>query len=73
MKAKFGGKCPLCERACQVGQQISRVAGDGNRWGHPECVSAAEKTRAILDWRTFRGHKPSGWRLGRGPGSSRER
>ncbi|UWZ37792.1 hypothetical protein Drose_05840 [Dactylosporangium roseum] len=71
MEARYGGTCPLCERPYRIGQDIARVPG-GRQWGHPECAEAAANTQAILDGKTFRGHKPSDWRLGRGPGSSRK-
>lgn len=77
LRAAYGGTCPSCFKDYAKGEVITKVA-DG--WGHPGCaprpLSAAEREFArnkarIESGDTFRGQKPSDWRRGASPSSSR--
>lgn len=75
VRAAFAGTCPVCMRHFDRGTEVQRV---GNGWGHAACAApgraAAEFRRnkaAIEAGATFRGRKPSTWRRGTSPSSSR--
>ncbi|MFC8273858.1 hypothetical protein ACFUJR_15295 [Streptomyces sp. NPDC057271] len=77
LRAKYGGTCPACFKDYAQGEVITKVA---EGWGHPGCaprqLSAAERefarNKARIDsGETFRGQKPSDWRLGSSPSSTR--
>lgn len=77
VRAADPSTCPACLKDYGKGDIITKVT-DG--WGHPGCAprrpSAAEltfaKNKARIDsGDSFRGHKPSDWRLGASPSSSR--
>lgn len=77
LRAAYGGTCPACFKDYAKGEVITKVA-DG--WGHPGCaprpLSVAEREFArnkarIESGETFRGQKPSDWRRGASPSSSR--
>ncbi|MFJ9552087.1 hypothetical protein [Streptomyces erythrochromogenes] len=77
LRAKYGGTCPACFKDYAQGEVITKVA---EGWGHPGCaprqLSAAEREFArnkarIESGETFRGQKPSDWRLGSSPSSTR--
>ncbi|WP_176740115.1 hypothetical protein [Streptomyces sp. Ncost-T10-10d] len=76
-RAAYGGTCPACLKEYGKGEVITKVAVG---WGHPGCaprkLSAAEREFArnkarIEAGETFRGQKPSDWRLGSSPSSTR--
>ncbi|MCZ0983797.1 hypothetical protein O1L60_44330 [Streptomyces diastatochromogenes] len=77
VRAAYGGTCPTCFKNYGKGEVITKVA---EGWGHPGCaprkLSAAEREFArnkarIEAGETFRGQKPSDWRLGSSPSSTR--
>ncbi|MFE3591383.1 hypothetical protein ACFXOY_28215 [Streptomyces niveus] len=77
VRAEFPGTCPACFKGYGKGEVITKVT-DG--WGHPGCaprqMSAAEREFArnkarIESGETFRGQKPSDWRRGASPSSTR--
>ncbi|MFE2045309.1 hypothetical protein ACFXAZ_31220 [Streptomyces sp. NPDC059477] len=77
LRAAYGGTCPACFKDYGKGEVITKVTGG---WGHPGCasrkLSAAEREFArnkarIEAGETFRGQKPSDWRLGSSPSSTR--
>ncbi|GLX49703.1 hypothetical protein Shyhy01_26530 [Streptomyces hygroscopicus subsp. hygroscopicus] len=77
VRAAYPGACPACFKDYAKGEAITKVA-DG--WGHPGCaprqMSAAEREFArnkarIESGETFRGRKPSDWRRGASPSSTR--
>ncbi|WP_189716425.1 hypothetical protein [Streptomyces chryseus] len=77
LRAAYPGTCPACFKDYAKDEVITKVA-DG--WGHPGCaprpLSAAEREFArnkarIESGETFRGQKPSDWRRGASPSSSR--
>ncbi|MEU5416055.1 hypothetical protein [Streptomyces clavifer] len=77
LRAAYGGTCPACFKDYAKGEVITKVT---EGWGHPGCaprpLSAAEREFArnkarIESGETFRGQKPSDWRRGASPSSSR--
>ncbi|WP_237525021.1 hypothetical protein [Streptomyces sp. SID5643] len=77
VRAAYPGTCPACFKDYAKGEVITKVT-DG--WGHPGCaprqMSAAEREFArnkarIESGETFRGQKPSDWRRGSSPSSTR--
>ncbi|MFK0047529.1 hypothetical protein ACIQU4_26190 [Streptomyces sp. NPDC090741] len=77
LRAAYPGTCPVCLKDYGKGDVITKVA-DG--WGQPACtprrLSAAEREFArnearIESGETYRAQKPSDWRLGSSPSSSR--
>ncbi|PZT73058.1 hypothetical protein DNK56_34265 [Streptomyces sp. AC1-42W] len=77
VRAAYPGTCPACFKDYAKGDVITKVT-DG--WGHPGCaprqLSAAEREFArnkarIESGETFRGQKPSDWRRGASPSSTR--
>lgn len=77
LRAAYPGTCPACFKDYAKGEVITKVT-DG--WGHPGCaprqMSAAEREFArnkarIESGETFRGQKPSDWRRGASPSSTR--
>jgi hypothetical protein len=77
VRAAYPGTCPACFKDYAKGEVITKVT-DG--WGHPGCaprqMSAAEREFArnkarIESGETFRGQKPSDWRRGASPSSTR--
>jgi hypothetical protein len=77
VRAAHPGTCPACFKDYGKGEVITKV---GESWGHPGCaprqVSAAEREfaqnkAAIERGETFRSRKPSDWRLGSSPSSTR--
>lgn len=77
LRAAYPGTCPACLNDYDKSDVITKVA-DG--WGHPACaprrLSAAEREFArnkarIESGETYRAQKPSDWRLGSSPSSSR--
>lgn len=77
VRAAYPGTCPACFKDYANGEVITKVT-DG--WGHPGCaprqMSAAEREFArnkarIESGETFRGQKPSDWRRGASPSSTR--
>ncbi len=77
VRAAYPGTCPACFKGYAKGEIITKVT-DG--WGHPGCaprkLSAAEREFArnkarIESGETFRGQKPSDWRRGSSPSSTR--
>ncbi|MFF2374851.1 hypothetical protein ACFVUW_10760 [Streptomyces xiamenensis] len=77
VRAAYPGTCPGCLKGYGKGEVIAKVT---DSWGHPGCatrqLSAAEREYArnkarIEGGETFRGHKPSDWRVGASPSSSR--
>ncbi|MER6523049.1 hypothetical protein ABT246_40340 [Streptomyces sp. NPDC001553] len=77
LRAAYPGTCPACFKDYAKGEVITKVA---DSWGHPGCaprqLSAAEREFArnkarIESGETFRGQKPSDWRLGSSPSSTR--
>ncbi|MER6317045.1 hypothetical protein ABT237_25250 [Streptomyces sp. NPDC001581] len=77
LRAAYGGTCPACFKDYAKGEVITKVA---EGWGHPGCaprkLSAAEREFArnkagIEAGETFRGQKPSDWRLGSSPSNTR--
>lgn len=71
--AKFNGQCPLCPGRWAAGERIGKSA-DGT-WAHAACASAEREFRrnqeAVLSGETFRSQKPSDWRRGASPSSTR--
>lgn len=59
--AKFPGKCVGCERRYPVGTPIERTE---QGYAHEACADAIKARAVILAGETFRGHKPSEWRVG---------
>ncbi|MCA1221616.1 hypothetical protein [Streptomyces sp. 8L] len=77
VRAAYPGTCPACFKDYAKGDVITKVT-DG--WGHPGCaprqMSAAEREFArnkarIESGETFRAQKPSDWRRGASPSSTR--
>ncbi|MFJ5787939.1 hypothetical protein [Streptomyces hydrogenans] len=77
VRAAHPGTCPACFKDYDKGTVITKLS-DG--WGHRACAprkpSAAELAFArnkarIESGETFRSQKPSDWRLGSSPSSSR--
>lgn len=77
LRAAYGGTCPACFKDYSKGEVITKVT---EGWGHPGCaprrLSAAEREFArnkvrIESGETFRGQKPSDWRRGASPSSTR--
>ncbi|WP_432038643.1 hypothetical protein [Streptomyces cucumeris] len=77
VRAVYPGTCPICFKAYDKGEVITRVT-DG--WGHPGCapaqLSPAEREFArnkarIESGETYRAQKPSDWRRGASPSSTR--
>lgn len=77
VRAAYPATCPACFKDYAKGEVITKVT-DG--WGHPGCaprqMSAAEREFArnkarIESGETFRGQKPSDWRRGASPSSTR--
>ncbi|WP_324792453.1 hypothetical protein SJX93_00180 [Streptomyces cyaneofuscatus] len=75
--AAYGGTCPACFKDYAKGEVVTKVT---EGWGHPGCaprgLSAAEREFArnmarIESGETFRGRKPSDWRRGASPSSTR--
>ncbi|MFF8280688.1 hypothetical protein ACF05T_32235 [Streptomyces lateritius] len=71
-RAAYGGTCPACLRTRQ-----GRGHQEGNRWLgtsrlRPRQLSTAEREFARIEaGETVRGQKPSDWRLGSSPSSTR--
>ncbi|MGN2365565.1 hypothetical protein [Streptomyces luridiscabiei] len=77
LRAAYGGTCPACFKDYAKGEVITKVT---EGWGHPGCaprkLSAAEREFArnkarIESGETFRAQKPSDWRRGASPSSTR--
>ncbi|WP_431777031.1 hypothetical protein [Streptomyces cucumeris] len=77
VRAAYPGTCAACFKDYGKGEVITKLT-DG--WGHPGCaprkLSAAEREFArnkarIESGATFRGQKPSDWRRGASPSSTR--
>jgi hypothetical protein len=77
IRAAYPGTCPACFKHYGKGEAITKVA-DG--WGHPGCaprkLSAVEREFArnkarIESGETYRAQKPSDWRRGASPSSTR--
>ncbi|MFB8105869.1 hypothetical protein ACFC3O_24045 [Streptomyces sp. NPDC056007] len=77
LRAAYGGTCPVCFKDYAKGEVITKVT---EGWGHPGCaprrLSAPEREFArnkarIESGETFRGQKPSDWRRGASPSSTR--
>ncbi|WP_424893247.1 hypothetical protein [Streptomyces sp. XH2] len=77
VRAAYAGTCPACSKGYGKGEVITKVT---EGWGHPGCaprrMSAAElafarNKAAIESGETFRSRKPSDWRLGSSPSSTR--
>ncbi|MFI9343990.1 hypothetical protein ACIG0D_22400 [Streptomyces sp. NPDC052773] len=77
VRAAYGGTCPACFKDYGKDKVITKVA---EGWVHPGCapqqLSAAEREFArdkagTEAGETFRGQKPSDWRLGSSPSSTR--
>ncbi|MFF1344078.1 hypothetical protein ACFVYT_40765 [Streptomyces sp. NPDC058290] len=77
LRAAYLGTCPACFKDYGKGEVITKVT---NGWGHPGCaprqLSAAEREFArnkarIESGETYRAQKPSDWRLGSSPSSTR--
>ncbi|MFF1498217.1 hypothetical protein [Streptomyces sp. NPDC058304] len=77
LRAAYPGTCPACFKDYGKGEVITKVT---NGWGHPGCaprqLSAAEREFArnkarIESGETYRAQKPSDWRLGSSPSSTR--
>ncbi|MEU3481011.1 hypothetical protein AB0E66_22900 [Streptomyces sp. NPDC033753] len=77
VRAAHPGTCPACLKDYDKGTVITKLS-DG--WGHCACAprkpSAAElaftRNKARIEsGETFRSQKPSDWRLGSSPSSSR--
>ncbi len=66
--ASFAGTCRTCERDYPAGTRLGKV-GDG--WAHLACAEAVRERDRILRGETFAGHKPSDWRRGKAPSSTR--
>lgn len=66
--ARFPGTCVTCERGYAAGARLDKLP-DG--WAHVDCANAVRERDRILRGETFAGHKPSDWRRGKGPSSSR--
>ncbi|MEU8024697.1 hypothetical protein AB0B88_21050 [Micromonospora haikouensis] len=66
--ARFPGICVTCERGYPAGVRLGQV-GDG--WAHLACAEAVRERDRILRGETFAGHKPSDWRRGKAPSSTR--
>lgn len=59
MRAKFGGRCPVCQLRYPAGSNIARY---GDKWGHPTCVEADTERQRILAGATFAGQRESDYR-----------
>ena len=70
VSAAYAGTCPLCRRGYQAGTKVAKSA---EGWAHAACAQAQRERDRILSGETFRGHKPSDWKLGSSPSSSRPR
>ncbi|MGK5546676.1 hypothetical protein ACSNOH_18380 [Streptomyces sp. URMC 127] len=77
VRAAYAGTCPVCVKDYDKGAVITKVS---EGWGHVACaqrkMSAAEREFArnkatIESGETFRSRKPSDWRLGSSPSSTR--
>ncbi|GAA4339871.1 hypothetical protein GCM10023086_75120 [Streptomyces venetus] len=77
VRAAYPGICPACFKDYAKGEDLTKVT---DHWGHPACaprqMSAAEREFArnkarIESGETFRGQKPSDWRRGASPSSTR--
>ncbi|MDP9607749.1 hypothetical protein [Streptomyces demainii] len=77
VRAAYPGTCPACFKDYAKGEVITKVT---DRWRHRGCaprqLSAAEREFArnkarIESGETFRGQKPSDWRRGASPSSTR--
>ncbi|MGW7341248.1 hypothetical protein [Streptomyces sp. NPDC054808] len=77
VRAAYPGTCSACFKDYSKGEVITKVA---EGWGHPACaprkLSAAEREFArnkarIESGETFRAQKPSDWRRGASPSSTR--
>ncbi|AJC61946.1 hypothetical protein [Streptomyces sp. 769] len=77
VRAAHPSTCPVCFEDYGKGEAIMKVTGG---WGHSSCaprqLSAAEgefaRNKARIDsGETFRGQKPSDWRRGASPSSTR--
>lgn len=73
-RATSESRCPMCTKQITVGAMV--VESDG-RWLHRGRASKLQAIQAnresILSGETFRGRKPSDWRRGSSPSSSRSR
>ncbi|WP_329583028.1 hypothetical protein [Streptomyces sp. NBC_01361] len=77
LQAAYPGTCPACSKGYGKGEAITKVT-DG--WGHPGCtprqLSATEREFArnkarIESGETYHAQKPSDWRRGSSPSSTR--
>ncbi|MFI9531502.1 hypothetical protein [Micromonospora rosaria] len=66
--ASFAGTCGTCERNYPAGTRLGKV-GDG--WAHLACAEAVRERDRILRGETFAARKPSDWRRGKAPSSTR--
>jgi len=78
-KAKYRGKCGLCDKRFPAGERIRYIAD--KTVAHKACVVAKGRSphsrppirdRVLSDERArenMRSHKPSTWRLGKSPSS----
>jgi hypothetical protein len=70
VNAAFDGTCPVCTRAVKKGSSVRKVEAG---WAHLSCAEFESNRQAVLDGRTFAGHKPSDWRRGQSPSGGGER
>jgi hypothetical protein len=70
VQAKSPGTCPGCRKDYKPGARIDELMGS---WGHPACAAAWREAEKIRSGTTYRSQRASSWRIGAGPGSSRER
>ncbi|MFF5073040.1 hypothetical protein ACFY2R_18085 [Micromonospora olivasterospora] len=66
--ASFAGTCVTCGRGYRAGARLGKVT---EGWAHVACAEAVRERDRILHGETFAARKPSDWRLGKGPSSSR--
>lgn len=71
MKARYKNECFICYRVIRPGSTIRKSRS--GKFVHDECGKAAEAKAAITAGLTFRGHKPSEWRVGKSPSSQSRR
>lgn len=69
VQAKFPGTCPGCQKGYKAGAKIDQLMGG---WGHPACAAAWREAEKVRSGATYRSQKPSTWRIGAGPGSTRQ-
>lgn len=70
-RAKFAGTCPTCGEEIKAGAQAQMVSGAAHHY--PGCSRHAEAKGAIERGETFASQKPSDYRRGSSPSSTRPR